>query len=179
MGIFDGIINIDKNGNVVYRIWVEWKHIQTGMTHCPVCLSLDKCWFDESKMPTIPQHQRCHCIKKYIPIPKPQIDSKAYCSISKFEDYIFSDKYAWTGKRVLFEKLGFQKSDSEYLKKEFEMQANKEYCNGNYRLGRLNEQGQRIDIDVRIEKNGRQIVFTSGWMVRAKGLITNNTPLAK
>ena len=32
--------------------WIEWKHISRGLTHCPVCLSLDKCWFvDRTNQP--------------------------------------------------------------------------------------------------------------------------------
>ena len=45
-------------------------------------------------------------------------------------------------------------------------------------LGKLDTQGQRINIDIEFVKNGRNLVFTSGWMVRPKGTITNNTPLA-
>ena len=40
------------------------------------------------------------------------------------------------------------------------------------------KQGQRIQMDIKFVKNGRNIVFASGWMVRPKGKITNNTPLA-
>lgn len=28
MGVFDGLIKIDENGNVSYAGWVEWKLIQ-------------------------------------------------------------------------------------------------------------------------------------------------------
>ena len=74
--------------------------------------------------------------------------------------------------------LGFIINDSQYLKEEYENQAAKNYCNSKYSLGKLDTQGQRINIDIKFEKNGRKITFTSGWMVRPKGEITNNTPLA-
>lgn len=96
----------------------------------------------------------------------------------KFTDYIFSDKYAWNGKRDLFKRLGFTIKDSQYLKEEYENQAVINYCNSEYKLAKLDTQGQRINIDIKFIKNGRNLVFTSGWMVRAKGEITNNTPLA-
>ena len=96
----------------------------------------------------------------------------------KFTDYIFSDKYSWNGKRALYELLGFRKEDSEYLQQEYEKQAIENYCNSKYKLGKLDTQGQRINIDIKFTKNGRDIVFTSGWMIRPKGQITNNTPLA-
>ena len=37
-----------------------------------------------------------------------------------FSYYIFSDKYAWNGKRDLFEMLGFTIKDSQYLKEQYE-----------------------------------------------------------
>ena len=44
-----------------------------------------------------------------------------------------------------------------------------EYCKSNYKLGKLNEKGQRINVTIRFEKNGRSIRFDSGWMVRPFG----------
>lgn len=74
--------------------------------------------------------------------------------------------------------LGFTIKDSQYLKEEYESQAVKNYCNSNYKLGKLDRQGQRINIDIKLVKNGRNLVFISGWMVRPNGTITINTPLA-
>lgn len=115
--------------------------------------------------------------KKVIANPIPNITANAEWDLEKFKGYIFSDKYAWNGKRDLFEKLGFSINDSEYLKQEYENQAVKNYCNSEYSLGKLDMYGQRINIDIKLVKNGRNIVFTSGWLVRPKGKITNNTPL--
>lgn len=77
----------------------------------------------------------------------------------------------------MFESLGFTVDDSEYLQKEFERQAVENYCNSKYQLGRLDENGQRINIDINFQKNGKEITFISGWMVRPKGAITCNIPL--
>ena len=178
MSVFEDIIKIDENGNINYVGWVEWQHNSIGISHCPVCLILDKCWFNNVLKPKLPQHERCHCFVNNISNPIPGINAKAKCDIKKFTDYIFSDKYAWNGKRDLFEMLGFTITDSQYLKDEYENQAVKNYCNSQYKLGKLDLQGQRINIDVKFVKNGRNIVFTSGWMVRPRGEITNNTPLA-
>lgn len=141
-------------------------------------LVLDECWFNNLIKPELPQHKKCHCIAYAISKPIPNVNTKAKCDLKKFTDYIFSDKYSWNGKRVLFELLGFRKEDSEYLQQEYEKQAVENYCNSKYNLGKLDTQGQRINIDIKFIKNGREIVFTSGWMVRPKGQITNNTPLA-
>lgn len=53
--------------------------------------------------------------KKVIANPIPNITANAEWDLEKFKGYIFSDKYAWNGKRDLFEKLGFSINDSEYL----------------------------------------------------------------
>ena len=178
MGVFDDLIKFNENGEIRYSGWIVWKHVSMGIIHCPVCLALDKCWFNNMIKPQLPQHEKCHCMANSISKPIPNVNSKAVCDIKKFTDYIFSDKYAWNGKRDLFQILGFNIEDSEYLKKQYEDQAVKNYCDSKYTLGKLDAQGQRINVDIRFERNGRRIVFTSGWMVRPKGEITNNTPLA-
>ena len=139
---------------------------------------MNKCWFNNTLKPQLPQHEKCHCLVNNISNPIPNVSAKAKCDLRKFTEYIFSEKYAWNGKKDLFKLLGFTAKDSQFLKKEYEKQAVKRYCDGNYELGKLDSQGQRINIDIKFEKNGRNISFTSGWMVKPKGEITNNTPLA-
>lgn len=178
MGVLDDLVKIDKNGVVKYVGWIEWKHIPIGIMHCPVCLVLDKCWFNNLLKPELPQHENCHCFAKNILKPIANVNSQANCDLKKFTDYIFGDKYDWNGKKHLFEMLGFTKNDSQYLKKEYENQAIENYCNSNYKLDKLDSQGQRINIDITFIKNDRKLVFTSGWMVKPEGKITNNTPLA-
>lgn len=178
MRILDELIKIDEYGIVSYTGWVEWKHVPTGKFHCPVCLKLDECWFNNILKPMLPQHENCHCYAKNIVKPIANATAFANCDIRKFTDYIFGDKYAWNGKKALFEMLGFTKKDSRYLKQEYENQAIKNYCNSKYKLSKLDIQGQRINIDIKFSKNGRNLTFTSGWMIRPKGRITNNTPLA-
>lgn len=177
MGIFNDNIYIDKNGHFVYKAWVEWKHVPTGVIHCPICLKLNKCWFDKLKMPELPQHNKCHCAT--IEITKPNDnDIIANCPIEKFTEYIFSPKYEWNGKKKLFNALGFTIEYSYLLQKEFELQARKKYASGYYELGKLTVYGQIINIEILIIRDGlNPASFISGWMVKPKGRITNNTPL--
>ena len=176
MGVFDNLIKVDENGDFATQGWIEWKHMPGGIMHCPMCLVLDKCWFNEAKCPKLPLHEKCHCLGIAIAKPITNVTSRAECPLNKFKEYIFADKYAWNGKRKLFEQLGFTINDSEYLQKEYENQAIKAYVDANYQMGLLNLQGQRINIDIKFEKNERKVSFTSGWMVRKQGLISNNTP---
>ena len=106
---------INKNNFNKFFNWVEWQHISTGLSHCGVCLVLDKCWFNNTLMPKLPQHEKCHCVTKVISKPIPNKNAKAKCDIRKFSDYIFADKYVWNVKRDLFEMLGFSKQDIDLL----------------------------------------------------------------
>lgn len=175
MSVFDDII--ERNGRIIGKNWIEWKLSQSGL-HCLMCMVLDGCWFNKSLMPALPLHDKCHCISSAIPTPNQDAVS-ANCPIEKFTGYIFSDDWnIKTGKKDLFEYLGFTIKDSEMLKKEFEKQARKCYANGEYKLGLLNFYGQRISIEIVIEReNSEPARFMSGWMVKPNGKITLNTPL--
>ena len=81
-------------------------------------------------------------------------------------------------KEIYLKNQDLQKNDSIYLKNEYEIQALKNYCNGQYSLTKLDAQGQRNNITIEFMKNNRKLVFVSSWMVRPKGKIANNMPLA-
>ena len=106
----------------------------------------------------MPQHPNCHCKRLFIDAPVPSETGGATCDIRKFTEYLFSEKYSDNGKIRMFRMLGFD-------------------INGEYKLGLLNEYGQRISIEIDLTKNGRNIRLITGWMVRPKGLITCTTPL--
>ena len=50
-----------------------------------------------------------------IAYPEPEDTAFADCPIEKFTKYIFSDTYAWNGKRALLESLGFTFKDSQRM----------------------------------------------------------------
>jgi filamentous hemagglutinin len=52
------------------------------------------------------------------------------------------------------------------------------FVNGNYSLGKLDDYGQRINIEIVLSGNGKTSYFTSGWMINSDGSITLNTPFA-
>ncbi len=168
----------EEDGQIYYAGWIEWKHLSGGLIHCWTCIKLNGCWFNSLKMPDRRQHEKCHCITEIISKPIENYNAFAKCDINKFTNYIFSEKYEWNGKRKLFEKLGFTIKDAEYLKSEYEKQAVTNYCNGNYQLDALDIYGQRINIVIKFERNGRSVEFESGWLVCSKGTIKNTTPLA-
>lgn len=62
--------------------------------------------------------------------------------------------------------------------REVEKQALEKYVSGDYMLGKLNQDGQRISIRVEIPRKDKSetVSFVTGWMVYPNGLIQLNTP---
>lgn len=159
--------------------WVEWLHITRGKTHCEICLKLDQCWFMNSNKPDLPQHPYCHCEAQRIPYERVLNEANAVSDYRKYDPYLFNRDNVYDHKKQqLFENWGYTIDDSKWLQQEIEKQALEKYVAGEYSLGRLNEQGQRISIRIEIpRKKGKDMVsFVLGWMVEPKGKIRLNTP---
>lgn len=68
--------------------------------------------------------------------------------------------------------------DARRLQSEMERQAKERYLTGDYILGELDKDGQRINIRIEVpRKNGGGIVsFMSGWMAHPNGKLRLVTP---
>ena len=98
---------------------------------------------------------------------------------SKFDPYLFNTTGAYThGKEKLFMLWGYSVDDIPWLKAEIERQALEKYLSGDYILGKLDKNGQRINIRVAIERRdaGESVTFLSGWMVCPNGELQLATP---
>ena len=181
MGLLSDIFTASFRGESSPQLphWIEWKHISKGRTHCPTCLRLDGCWFKEDNKPKLPHHAFCHCTAFPLPLSQVLNNTTSQCDIRKFSEYIFNPKYDANGKRALYEGWGYSIRDSETLKKAFEEKALEKYMDGQYVLGRLNEQGQRISITIELERKDRPgtVQIITGWMVYPDGHIRLTTPL--
>lgn len=159
--------------------WVKWVHHSEGTIHCPTCLQLDGCYFLLSNAPLCPQHEKCHCELEAVDYSTVLENVDATSNYSKFDPYLFNTNGLYFhGKEKLFEQWGYTAEDAEWLQTEMERQARERYAAGDYRLGRLDMFGQRINITIEIpNKNGiGTVTFTSGWMVEADGKLKLNTP---
>ncbi len=174
--------------------WVKWVHEGTTPAythaekqaniafsesilgkHCSICLNLNGCCFPANNMPEYPLHPNCHCKAEAIR----GINANAKCPLSKFDDFIFHpDKINNKGKKALFESWGYAKINSEWLQEELIKQAQEKYANGDFKLGKLDEHGQRINIEIVLPRKDKigTVTFTSGWMVYPDGVIQNITP---
>ena len=67
---------------------------------------------------------------------------------------------------------------SKWLQQELERQCLEKYISGEYELGKLNEEGQRISIRVEIphKNSSGNVSFMTGWMVHPDGHIRLTTP---
>ena len=159
--------------------WVQWVHHSGGKTHCPECLMLNGCFFQQGKAPPCPHHPYCHCTLEEVEYAVVLANTTAYSDYSKFDPYLFNThgKYTHT-KEKLFAQWGYTVADARWLQSEMEQQAIKKYCSGDYELGKLDAFGQRLNIRIEIpRKDGTGMVsFLSGWMVEPNGKLKLNTP---
>lgn len=104
--------------------WVEWEHVATGMTHCPVCLKLDRCWFTDETKPMLPQHLFCHCQANPLSFSRVFNETEATSAYSKFNPYLFNTKGEYThNKEKLFASWGYSVDDAVWLQGELELRV--------------------------------------------------------
>ena len=159
--------------------WVKWTHHSEGKSHCDECLKLDGCFFTENKHPTWPHHPFCHCTLDPIEYSVVLINSYSNCAYGKFDPYLFDpNNFYKHGKDKMFRSWGYSESDISFLIAEFEKQAHDKYIAGEYTLGRLNKDGQRISIRIELPRRDQEgtVSFETGWMVYSNGHIQLTTP---
>ena len=151
--------NEDKKANIEYA---------KQTSHCARCLNINGCCFPLNNMPEYPLHPRCHCWL----MPVDNIQFEAKCKIEKFTTNIFNPTIP-NGKKQLFIDLGYDTMDSKWLADEFCRQAQKYYSDGQFVLNKLDDFGQRININISIPSKNGKFVYTikSGWLVYPDGEI--------
>lgn len=159
--------------------WVKWVHHSQGANCCQECLRLDGYLFLESKAPMWPHDPNCHCTLDRVDYAEVLLVATAQSDYSKFDPYLFNKTSLYTHtKEKLFVQWGYTVGDARWLQAEMEQQAREKYLAGDYSLGKLNKDGQRISIRIEIpRKIGEGTVsFISGWMVYPNGHIQLTTP---
>jgi len=175
------VVNAAKRGNAIppEPQWNKWLHRNMSENHCPECLKLHECWFAKEKTPKWPHHEYCHCILESVSYGVVVAIAVADSAYSKFDPYLFNTTGSYThGKEKLFELWGYSVDDIPWLKAEIEQQALEKYLSGDYILGKLDRNGQRINIRIAIERRdtGEIVTFLSGWMARPNGQLQMTTP---
>lgn len=168
-----------RHRTIEFPSWVKWTHHSEGKTHCEECLKWDGCWFLEGKVPPCPHHPYCHCTLEPISYAVVLNSALTYSDYGKFDPFLFdSDGRHPNGKRQLFEEWGYTVDDARWLQAGIERQAREKYISGDYILGKLDKNGQRISIRVVIPRRDRigNVSFITGWMVYPNGKIRLTTP---
>lgn len=160
-----GTILVRKSADI--PSWVQWTHHSEGKTHCEECLMLDGCQFLKSNAPIWPHHPFCHCTLDPIDFAVVLMNAASYSDYSKFDPYLFNTHGNYTHtKEKLFAQWGYTVDDAHWLQDEMERQAREKYISGEYILGKLNKDGQRISIRIEIpRKDGTGTVsfYPVGW----------------
>lgn len=159
--------------------WVKWVHNPTGLVHCFTCLKLNGCWFIDNNRPECPQHPSCHCFLEVLSYDEVLNKAKSISEYSKFDPYLFNTENKYShGKEKLFSEWGYTVNDAKWLQTEIERQGLENYITGNYILGKLDHNGQRISIRVTIPRkdNDSTVSFVTGWIVYPNGQIKLTTP---
>lgn len=154
-------------------------HHDEGKTHCEECLKLDGCWFFGDAHPPCPHHPHCHCTLEPINYAIVLANAEVHSDYSKFDPYLFDpENFYKHGKNKAFESWGYTIADSQWLKDEIERQAQEKYISGQYTLGKLDYNGQRINIRVTIPRkdDDKAVSFITGWMAYPSGRIQLTTP---
>lgn len=159
--------------------WVQWTHHSEGKPHCEECLMLDGCFFTIDNHPPCPHHPYCHCTMEPIDYALVLRNATAHSDYSKFDPYLFDpNNFYKHGKNRAFESWGYSISDSLWLKNEIEKQALEKYLSGDYRLGKLDKNGQRINIRIELprKRDSGTVSFVSGWIAYTNGKLKLTTP---
>jgi len=104
---------------------------------------------------------------------------RAVSDYRKFDPYLFNTQGRHPhGKERLFNEWGYTVEDARWLQAEIEKQGKEKYVSGQYSLGILNRDGQRISIRIELpRKNGEGTAsFLTGWKVYPDGEIKLTTP---
>ena len=95
----------------------------------------------------------------------------------KFSEYALDPNNS-NGKSDIFNSYGYNKSNSAELSKLYQTQAQQKYSSGQYTLGKLDQWGQRITIDVTIGNADKFTIIQTGWMINPDGSLRLVTPFA-
>lgn len=145
--------------------WIKWVHHSQGPNCCLECLSLDGCLFLEDRVPVWPHHPNCHCTLDPVSYSEVLFTAVVKSQYTKFDPYLFNTTGMYTHtKEKLSAQWGYTVEDARWLQAEIERQALEKYLSGEYTLGKLNKDGQRISIRIEIPRKigDGTVSFVSG-----------------
>lgn len=141
---------------------------------CALCVALNHTVFKNSNKPEY-FHPHCKCEMKEVELREVTLDFP----IKKITEYLL----VHPSKSKLLLSWGYTMEDAQEIYDGIAENAKIQYLNGEYRLGRLDKNGQRIEMRCTLngkkDKTGQVYSFITGWMVYPDGMLHNNTPYAR
>ena len=141
---------------------------------CALCVALNKTIFKKNNKPEY-FHPHCKCEMKEVELKKVTLDFP----MRKITEYLL----VHPSKSELMKSWGYTMEDAQEIYDEIAENAKMQYLNGEYRLGKFNKNGQRIEMKCTLngkkDKAGQVYSFITGWMVYPDGMLHNNTPYAR
>lgn len=118
MSVFDDLVKVGENGELIFNQWIEWDHllipnkpewfreilrnIMALFGHCLNCTALDGCYLVTRNMPKQPLHENCDCRKRNISFSIVKKVAHSECDIRKFTEYVFKNTEDSKGKNKIF-----------------------------------------------------------------------------
>ena len=177
--LLKNILGVDGDGFVI-RNSTSNKTIETcngiatkdDLTNtCALCVALNKTVFKNDNKPEY-YHPNCKCKNESYNLATVTFDFP----MSKITSYLFKDE----SKKELFESMGYDISDSNYLYTLMAENAKRKFMQGDYVLTKLSCHGQKLNIILELtgknKKAGKIYKIKTGWTAYPYGCLHNNTP---
>ena len=148
-GMVDGLFGLNKGE------WIKRKNLSpetietrngeakedTKTKTCAICVALNQTVFKNDNKPDF-YHYNCKCEEE----PYDLIDITQDFPLKKVTDYLFVNK----DKKAMMHSMGYQIEDSEYIYRFLQQIVKDEFLKGNYKLKDLNQNGQHLEINFKI-----------------------------
>ncbi|MBQ9103523.1 MAG: hypothetical protein IJY57_00320 [Clostridia bacterium] len=138
---------------------------------CALCVALNDTVFKNNNKPEY-YHRNCKCQNTKYELTTVKLDFP----ISKITKYLFQDK----SKKELMKNMGYDISDADFIYKIIADNAKDKFLKGDYLLGVLNCNGQKVNIILELygkkDKKNKLYRFKTGWTAYPNGCLHNNTP---
>ena len=144
-------------------------------THtCALCVALNKTVFKNNNKPDY-THPHCRCIQLKYEL----TDVTEDIPFEKISDYLFVDE----DKSAMMRSMGYSDNNAEYLYDLLSRTVKYEFLNGNYKLKKLNKNGQHFEINFKLsgikDHIGEEFDCHIGCIAWPYGIIKVATPLIK
>ena len=161
-----GFLRADEHEASSSSKWVEWEHISQGKRIVKTVSFWTDAGFQRQKSQRLRCTRTVTVSQSLCPTLGSWIRRTRGVRTANLIPIYLTHRGSTHQKEKLFKAWGYTVEDAAWLQEELEKQAVYKYSTGQYTLGRLNKDGQRINIRIDLDrKDGSgSVSFVSGWM---------------